>query len=733
MKTVIALTLLLAASTGFAEDKPVHLFVLSGQSNMQGMDPETGFLPEANKLFKGDQVVYIKVAKGGQPICRWLEEWTDIAEKKGLDARHISRIHRDGKVEFYQPILDQYQAMLKKHPKPASVTFCWMQGERDANGGAHAPYKDALNLLISKLRRDLKRPDMNVVIGRIGDYALDRPSCAAVRKVQREIADEDPRGAWVDVDDLNDREVDGKIVSAVHYNRPDGYITLGRRFARQGHALVTGKKPAENGRPGDRAPQELEKKENKKENAQERKKKNVVIIYADDMGYGDLGVQNPDSLIPTPHLDQLAREGMRFTDGHSSSSICSPSRYALLAGRYHWRHSEKLTSDMGPSAFSKEQLTLPEMFQELGYETAAIGKWHLGFNWFANVKPGVKLKNRKNPDANAFDWTLPAPDGPTSHGFDYYFGDGTTSKPPFAWVENGYIAGDVPTINLTREMSAANYPGPSVKGWEHEKVMPTLTQKAVEWIAKREGNTQPFFMCFATASPHTPILPVEPFVGSTKVGPYGDYMAQTDWSAGQVLGALKKYGFEDNTIVIFSSDNGPSGAMEKRYLDTGHNSSGPLRGRKHDIWEGGHRVPFVIRWPGVTTPGSVSDALISQIDLMATFAAAFDYQLPTGQAEDSLNMMPVLRDQAESPRDTLVHNNKLWGIRKGDWVLLENPKDTSRADYLAANHFPKVQEGSEVLYNLSEDLGQRVDLLKKYPEKAEQLREMLRQVRSKKN
>ncbi len=459
---------------------------------------------------------------------------------------------------------------------------------------------------------------------------------------------------------------------------------------------------------------------------------NVVIIYVDDMGYGDLGEQNPDSLIPTPNLDQFAREGMRFTDGHSSSSICSPSRYALLTGRYHWRHSESLTNEMGPSAFSGEQLTLPEMFQELGYETAAIGKWHLGFNWLANVKPGVQLKNRKDPDANAFDWTLPAPDGPTSHGFDYYFGDGTPNFPPYAWVENGYIAGDVPTINSTREVIYACRPGPSVEGWDHEKVMPTLTQKAVEWIAKRDGNDQPFFIYFSTTSPHTPLLPVEPFVGSTKVGAYGDYMAQTDWSAGQVLGALKKYGFEDNTIVIFTSDNGAAGSMEKRYLDTGHNSSGPLRGKKTDTWEGGHRVPFVIRWPGVTTPGSISDALISQIDLMATFAAAFDYQLPTDQAEDSLNMMPVLRDQAESPRDTLVYNNRLWGIRKGDWVLLDKPKD-GRADYLAANHFPKVQKGSEVLFNLSEDLGQRVDLLKKYPEKAEQLREMLRQARSKRN
>ncbi len=230
-------------------DHPVHLFILSGQSNMAGMNPETGFMPEAKKLFGDEEVVYIKVAKGGQPICRWLEEWVAIAKEKGLDEKHIKRIHKDGKVEFYQPILDQYKEMLKKHPKFASVTFCWMQGERDASGGADAAYKEALKLLITNLRRDLKRPDMNLVIGRISDAAQKKPSWVAVRKAQREIVDEDASGAWVDVDDLNDREVDGKIVNAVHYNRPEGYIILGQRFARQGYALIKGEKPAEDGRP----------------------------------------------------------------------------------------------------------------------------------------------------------------------------------------------------------------------------------------------------------------------------------------------------------------------------------------------------------------------------------------------------------------------------------------------------------------------------------------------------
>ena len=251
MKLITLLTFLLTASA-IAEtekEKPVHLFVLSGQSNMAGMDLETGFMTEAKKLFKDEKVVYIKVAKGGQPICRWLEEWQGIAKKNGLEENHIKRIHRGGKVEFYQPILDQYKEMLKKHPKFKSVTFCWMQGERDASGGADAAYKDALSLLISNLRRDLKRPDMNVVIGRISDAALDRSSWLAVRKAQCEIVSEDPSGAWVDVDDLNDREKDGKISNAVHYNRPEGYIILGQRFARQGYALIKGKKPAKNGRP----------------------------------------------------------------------------------------------------------------------------------------------------------------------------------------------------------------------------------------------------------------------------------------------------------------------------------------------------------------------------------------------------------------------------------------------------------------------------------------------------
>jgi len=249
LRTFISILFIVSVQFLTAEEKPVHLFVLSGQSNMQGMDPETGFMPEAKKLFKDEKVVYIKVAKGGQPICRWLVEWDDIAKEKGLDEKHRKRILKDGAVLFYQPILDQYKEMLKKHPRLASVTFCWMQGERDASGGAQAAYKDALKLLISKLRRDLQRPDMNIVIGRLSDAGGKKESWVAMRKIQMEIVNKDLSGAWVDCDDLNDRMKEGKMENAVHYSRPEGYITLGKRFAHQGYSLIKGKKPAADGRP----------------------------------------------------------------------------------------------------------------------------------------------------------------------------------------------------------------------------------------------------------------------------------------------------------------------------------------------------------------------------------------------------------------------------------------------------------------------------------------------------
>ncbi len=228
--------------SGYAEEKPVHVFILSGQSNMAGMNPKSGFEPEAKKLFSDGDVVYLKVSRGGQPIRLWVEEWNEIAAKHKLNSKS------DG-TKYYKPILDQYEAILKKHPNPASVTFCWMQGERDAREKLDAAYSDALKQLISNLRRDLKQPNMNFVIGRLSDFGKpDYKEWQKIRKIQVAIANDDPRGSWVDCDDLNNKEKNGVARNDLHYTK-EGYELLGRRYARQGKALVDGKKPADNGRP----------------------------------------------------------------------------------------------------------------------------------------------------------------------------------------------------------------------------------------------------------------------------------------------------------------------------------------------------------------------------------------------------------------------------------------------------------------------------------------------------
>lgn len=251
MKHFALLFALCSTLSALAADKPAHLFILSGQSNMAGMDPKLGFEPEAKKLFPDADVAYIKIAVGGMPIRYWVNEWNDIATKHGVDVAKARAADKDQKATafFYPRILEQFAALLKQHPNPASVTFCWMQGENDSKTGLHAPYADALKQLIANLRRDLKRPDMNFIIGRISDHdRINPPAWKVVREAHVEVAKADPHGAWVDCDDLNDKEVKGVMTNDLHYTKA-GYELLGRRFVRQAKALIEGQKPAENGRP----------------------------------------------------------------------------------------------------------------------------------------------------------------------------------------------------------------------------------------------------------------------------------------------------------------------------------------------------------------------------------------------------------------------------------------------------------------------------------------------------
>ena len=476
---------------------------------------------------------------------------------------------------------------------------------------------------------------------------------------------------------------------------------------------------------------------------------NIVILYADDMGYGDLGVQNPESKIPTPHLDRLAAQGTRFTNAHSSSGVCTPSRYAMLQGRYHWRKFHGIVNSFDQPILDAEKTTLAELLRQQGYKTACIGKWHLGWDWNAIKKAeaqdraatgdGKKKAGQAKVFApDAFDWSKPIPGGPLSHGFDYYFGDDVPNFPPYAWFENDRVITE-PTVSMsnpkpTAEGNWETRPGPMVKDWDFWGVMPTLTTKAVDWIGKQKAN-EPFFLYFPFTSPHAPIIPTDEWVGKSKAGGFGDFMAQTDDTVGRVLQALEANGLSENTIVIFSADNGPEHYAYERVKQFGHRSMGPLRGLKRDIWEGGHRVPMIIRWPGMVPAGKVSNALMSQIDLYATIAKIANAEIPAGSAEDSYNQLDMIRGNAKSARDTLVHNTNANGyaLRYEDWVLVaaKTGAVSKVPDWFdSANGYTSHASPGE-LYNLREDIGQRKNLYAEMPDKVAELTRRLEQVRAK--
>ena len=474
---------------------------------------------------------------------------------------------------------------------------------------------------------------------------------------------------------------------------------------------------------------------------------NIVILYADDMGFGDLGVQNPESKIPTPGLDRLASQGMRFTDAHSSSGICTPSRYALLHGRYHWRKFHGIVNSFDQPVLDDEKTTLPELLKTRGYRTACIGKWHLGWDWNAIRKSGAvptegkgdgKGKAAAGYAPNAFDWGKPIPGGPLSHGFDYYFGDDVPNFPPYAWFENDRVI-TVPTVPLKTPKATAEgnweaRPGPSVEDWDFWAVMPRLTEKAVDWIGQQKAD-EPFFLYFPFTSPHAPIVPTNNFLGISKAGGFGDFVTQTDDTVGRVLKALEDGGFESNTIVIFTADNGPEHYAYERIRNFQHRSMGPLRGLKRDIWEGGHRVPFIVRWPGVVPAGAVNNGLLSQIDVFATIASIVKADIPAGSAEDSYSQLALFRDEGVGLRETLVHNTNPNGyaLRHGDWVLISAktggiskvPAWFDQDNGYASNPHPGE------LYNLRTDLAQKNNLYAEHPEKVAELSALLEQVRAK--
>jgi arylsulfatase A len=466
---------------------------------------------------------------------------------------------------------------------------------------------------------------------------------------------------------------------------------------------------------------------------------NVVILYGDDMGIGDLGVNNPDSKIPTPNLDRMAAQGMNLKDGHASSGICTPSRYALLTGRAHWRDFHGIVGAFGRPVFKENQLTLPRMLTEKGYSTVCIGKWHLGWDWNALRKPGTESDSIQPED---FDWNLPIPGGPLAVGFDRYFGDDVINIPPYTWIEDDRIfqAPDVlMDTDLWMPIKEGRWEcreGPMVSDWDPYEVMPTLTRRSVDFILSRKDQTQPFFLYHSFPSPHAPIIPNDEFDGISQAGPYGDFVYETDDAVGQILRALEEIGQADNTLVIFSSDNGAENYAFERDQKYDHWSSAPFRGRKRDIYEGGHHVPTIIRWPGVIQPGTVSTSLFAQTDIMATVAAVVGYELPTDSAEDSFDFLPYLKGETSSgPRTAMVHNTSRdkYAIRDGDWLLIDAPTGyTSRPppdEWYFKHGYTTGDDLPVELYNLKADLGQRHNLAAGHPERILEMRALLQQLR----
>ena len=431
---------------------------------------------------------------------------------------------------------------------------------------------------------------------------------------------------------------------------------------------------------------------------------NIVFVLADDMGYGDLSSYNPRSKIQTPNIDRLAKEGVRFTDAHSGGSSCTPSRYALMTGRFAARKSMSLVN--GP-LIEKGRMTVASMLREQGYATVMVGKWHLGFDPY--------LQDKEAP-AN---YSLPLRGGPVDCGFESFFGmHSSLDLPPYFYMRNR--APIMPPTNNVSANSSLNGPegwsrtqgafwraGKIAPDFKFEQVTPRFAQEAVSVIRSHTATAQDksLFLYLALPSPHTPWLPKEKFRGKSGAGLYGDFVLQVDAVVGQVLDALKTAGMDQDTLVIFSSDNGPLW-YDKDRERFGHDSSGGLRGKKFDSWEGGHRMPFLVRWPRMVSANRVCDQTIVFSDVLATFAELIDFkQIPPGMAEDSVSFLSYLLDDNKKPekRPPIIHDK--WTVREGEWKLIL-PKQNEKT---------KISVTAE-LYNLQNDLSESTNLISQHPE-----------------
>lgn len=447
---------------------------------------------------------------------------------------------------------------------------------------------------------------------------------------------------------------------------------------------------------------------------------NIIFILADDMGYGDVSCLNEHGKIYTQHLDRLAAAGLICRDGHATSAVCTPSRYSILTGRYNWRSALKQGVNRGysPPLLEEGRLTVASFLQQHGYATGCVGKWHLGWHW---AKIG--------PEETDVDFTQPITDGPTSVGFDYYFGiSASLDMPPYVYVENEQPTAVPDHICEGFEGKRLLRAGPTAPDFDHEEVLPTFAEKAVAWVDAQAQKDAPFFLYLPLAAPHTPILPTAEFLGKSGVSTYGDFCLQVDDVVGQLLALLDQHGIADNTIVIFTSDNGcaPHADLEEMAA-VGHNPSYVFRGHKADIYEGGHRVPLLIRWPATIAAGSVSDETVCLADLLATCADILETPLPDNAGEDSVSNLPIWRGDSltQGIREATVHSsvNGSLSIRQGRWKLEMCPGSGGWS-------YPKPGPETEglppiQLYDLATDIGERTNVAADHPDIVETLTDLL--------
>ncbi|MCL4111159.1 UNVERIFIED_CONTAM: hypothetical protein GTU68_038501 [Idotea baltica] len=462
---------------------------------------------------------------------------------------------------------------------------------------------------------------------------------------------------------------------------------------------------------------------------------NIIYILADDLGYGDVACFNPKGKIPTPNLDQMASNGIKFTDAHTTSAVCTPTRYGILTGRYNWRTSLKsfVLGGYSKSLIKQDRTTIADMLKSQGYSTAFIGKWHLGWDWKLEEEVSELDLDKLRAKLDV-DYSKPVTNGPNTHGFDYSFGfSASLDIPPYVYIEN-----DLPTMVPTKTTVSVDEKGFWREGqtsddFNHTTVLQDLTDKAVDFIDEKANQDSPFFLYFPLPAPHTPILPTTEFLGQSNTNMYGDFVMQVDDVVGQIRESLKKHGISENTILVFTSDNGCSPRADYEELaQVEHDPSFTFRGTKADIFEGGHRVPFIVEWPERGLKNATSDKTICTTDFFATCAALTGYQIKETEAEDSYSMLPLIKEGGDSEiREYTIHHsvNGSFAIRKGNWKLIMCPGSggwsypTPRQIINEKLELPAMQ-----LYNLKEDIGETNNLIAEESKIAAELKAALKKI-----